>query len=338
MTDRKLNALKLRSYLDGLSDDEFVSRVNSVCPGFIRASLDSEANMSESLTLYQLSLEPVQLQAYMAGALTGLNEDQRQAVFFISDKIHAVCERNAIDLYEPRKKTDPVHHPWIQNVEVFRTDQRTVLNSDLLIYLGNYPSAGAGEEIAFAVDSLLPVILVASSDTKMSRMVTGIPGLKWVIRYEDPDDLESELDALLARIRPILEERKLAFSDMLDTNLVGERVRVLREQLGLTYEEIEAAQKILTADHLRHIEESSDRESNVTLIQLRAIAAVLRTTVADLVEPDLESRLMSLLEDWMMGERAAPVAARFKSLMTPADRKRLMRRILLRLIDSLETD
>jgi hypothetical protein len=44
---------------------------------------------------------------------------------------------------------------------------------------------------------------------------------------------------------------------------------------------------LLTVAALRQIEDSDDRRSNPSLICLSQIAAILKTAVADLVEPDL---------------------------------------------------
>jgi transcriptional regulator with XRE-family HTH domain len=165
-------------------------------------------------------------------------------------------------------------------------------------------------------------------------MVTGIPSFKIVINYTEPEDLRRELRDSLIKARPILEERKLAFSKY-DANIVGNKIRMLREELRLTREEVAKNVEFLTIDGLRQIEESSDRTSNPSLIHLRQIATVLKTTVADLVEPDLNERLVSVLEDWITGANRA--AARFPG-MTIKDRNRILRRFLYRVVDSLEKD
>ncbi len=130
--------------------------------------------------------------------------------------------------------------------------------------------------------------------------------------------------------RPILEQRKPAFAEY-EVNVVGNNIRSLREELGLTREEVANNAPHLTVEILRHIEESVNRVSNPSLIQFREIATILKTTVADLVEPDLNERLMAILQDWMTGRRAA----RFPGLSIK-DRNKRLRRLLLRVIDSLE--
>ena len=116
-------------------------------------------------------------------------------------------------------------------------------------------------------------------------MVLGIPALKIHVTYNTLEELSVELRQRLFEIRPILEERKLAFSAF-DNNIVGNKVRLLREQARLTREDlISSADRLMTAERLRMIEDSNDKVSNPSLLELRSLSALLKTTVADLVEP-----------------------------------------------------
>jgi hypothetical protein len=100
----------------------------------------------------------------------------------------------------------------------------------------------------------------------------------------------------------------------------------------MTRQEVADSAPLITPEFLRQIEESTDNISNPTLLQLRQLAVVLKTTVADVVEPDLGDRVVGFLEDLVVTGRAA---ARFHGI-DPKDRNRIVRRILLRIIDSLE--
>ena len=73
----------------------------------------------------------VPLSAYLASALTGLDPTQKALVVHLSDIVCLVCRSVDIDLYEPRKKTDPVHHTDVSDVDVFKIDRERVLKSDL---------------------------------------------------------------------------------------------------------------------------------------------------------------------------------------------------------------
>ncbi len=60
---------------------------------------------------------------------------------------------------------------------------------------------------------------------------------------------------------------------------------------------------------------------------------LLKTTVADLVEPNMGGRVVAYLNDWLEGRQAA----RYPDI-TEKDSRKIMRRMLLRVIDSLEKD
>lgn len=329
---------RLRRHFSEVSPEEFTENVQRYCPEVDEASWSTTSVQTQDgeamnqLVLLQPEPSPLPLEAYLASALTGLNSEQKQLVFQLSDVISTICASHDIQLYEPRKRTDPVHHAEVPDAEVFKIDRERVMSTDLLIHLCHYPSTGAGEELDFAYNALVPMILVCQNETRVSRMITGIPSFKIRIEYSEPEELRQDLHRCLTQIRPILEQRKLAFSRY-DVNIVGEKIRLLREGLGLTREEVAENAPHLTLDSLRHLEESTDRVSNPTLIRLREVATILKTTVADLVEPDLSERLLGTLEEWTEGRQAA----RFPG-MSARDRNRLVRRILLRVIDSLEDD
>ncbi len=163
-------------------------------------------------------------------------------------------------------------------------------------------------------------------------MVTGIPALKLEITYHDLRELKQALWSRLSEIRPILEERKLAFSDF-DKNMVGHKVRISREESGLTRADVTLQlAELLTAERLRQIEESSDKVANPTLLELRRLAVVLKTTVADLVEPDLDERMVALLQEVMLSN----VEARFRT--TSRDQRKIFRRMMYRVLDKSEED
>jgi transcriptional regulator with XRE-family HTH domain len=161
-------------------------------------------------------------------------------------------------------------------------------------------------------------------------MVTGIPAIKIHIRYTEPEELREELDRRLMEIRPLLEQRRLALGD--DQNVVGEKVRQLREALGLTRQEVADAAGI-DASELVRLEESPDRIANWTLTKLRVIATVLRTTVSDLVEPDLGEQLVGAVDDWVHGREAA----RFPGMST-RDQRLLVWTLLGRVREEFDPD
>ena len=323
----------LATHFKQITLDEFKDRREKYVGEVDNALTPIPVNPEDTaMILYQREAAPLRLNAYLASALTSLTSEQMSHLIAVSETVASVCTDLDIDLYEPRKVTDPTKHSQVAPEDVFRMDRERVLNSDLLIHVADYASTGAGEELEFAQSALIPIILIAHGDTRVSRMVTGIPALKLEITYDDLLDLEQALWSRLSEIRPILEERKLAFSDF-DKNMVGHKVRISREESGLTREDV-AFQlgELLTVERLRHIEESSDKVANPTLLELRRLAVVLKTTVADLVEPDLDERMVALLQEWMLDRVEA------RSVMTSRDQRKIFRRMMYRVLDKTEED
>ena len=287
---------------------------------------------SHGRILYQREAAPLSLNAYFASALTTLDEMQRRDLLQVSAIASKVCSDLDIDLYEPIKSTDPVSHPQVSPEDVYNLDRKRVSKSDLLIHVADYASTGAGEELDIAQSALIPIVLINHGSARVSRMVTGIPAFKLEITYNSFEELEIELRQRLTEIRPILEERKLAFSDF-EKNMVGNKVRVLREDAGLTREEVAAhSNELLTTEKIRTLESSSDKVSNPTLMELRTLATVLKTTVADLVEPDLDERMIALLQEWMLSKVEA------RSAMSEGDKRRVLRHMLHAVILRLDSE
>ena len=282
--------------------------------------------------LYSTEAVSLSLNAYLATALTTLTSEQRGRVDSVSDIAELVCQDLGIELYQPRNATDPVNHPEVSSEEVFSLDKERVLSSDLVIHVADYASTGSGEELDFALNALIPIVLIAHGESKVSRMVTGIPGFKLTVKYHDLDDLSNQLWDALTEIRPVLEQRKLIFSDF-DRNLVGNKVRVLREDLRLTREAVASkSDDLLSQERIFQIENNLDSLSNPSLLELRYLATILKTTVADLVEPDLGEHVIKSLKDLMLGR----VEARYGT--SAKDQKQLLRHVLYRILPLLDQD
>ena len=291
-----------------------------------------EAPIPRETTLYRPQAAQFELEAYLASALTTLKPSERECVSKISDIAEMVCQDLGIKLYQPRNVTDPVNNPEVPSGDVFNLDRERVLGSDLVIHIADYASTGSGEELDFALNALIPIVLIAHGESKVSRMVTGIPALKLMVKYNDLAELESQLREGLAEIRPILTERKLAFSQF-DKNIVGNKIRSLREDLRLTREQVAGKiNHLLSAQRLVQIEENLDSVSNLTLMELRCLAAILKTTVAELVEPDLGEHIVKIVKDLMMGN----VAARYG--MSSKDQRAMVSSMLHRLLVALDNN
>ena len=334
--DSKRKALvpNLTSRIKGHFDQEDPEEVVRRSQGLMAYPPTNEAHIPtcDGPVLLHPRSKTIPLSAYLASALTGLSGVEKSLIVHLSDIVNMVCRGVDVDLYEPRKNTDPVHHADVPDSDVFKIDRKRVVSSDLLIHLCHFPSTGAGEELSFAYDSLVPIILIAPGDQKVSRMVTGIPSLKIDIRYQNPEDLRAMLEDRLWEIRPLLEQRRLTM-DEFSENVVGAKIQELRLDANLSREEL-AGRVGLSPEGLANIEENVDTVANPSLTTLRLIATALKTTVAELVNPDYNETILSSLQS-LIGDKASSVAARFRGI-SDRDKRTLMRRFLVRMLHDIE--
>src|SRR5712691_5126684 len=86
----------------------------------------TESADRKSLALLETTPAPLPLDAYLASALTCLSDNERGVIFGISDLVSKVCKENGIDLYEPRKRTDPLLHADVSASDVYAWDKHSV--------------------------------------------------------------------------------------------------------------------------------------------------------------------------------------------------------------------
>ena len=287
------------------------------------------STLSEGSVLSHPRSRPVPLKAYLASALTGLDPTEKALIIHLSDMANLVCRSVDIDLYEPRKKTDPVHNAEVPSTDVFRIDRERVVGSDVLIHLCHFPSTGSGEELSFAYDAMVPIVLIIHGDQNVSRMITGIPSLKIEIRYDQPEEMREMLEERLREIRPLLEQRRLAKQEFSE-NVVGAKVKELRLGSGLSKEQL-AGLVGVDAGEISQIEDNVDTVSNPSLTKLRLIATALKTTVAELVNPDYVESVLAGIQSMLDEKTLETAAARFKGV-SRRDQRALMERFLVRFL------
>lgn len=112
-----------------------------------------------------------------------------------------------MDLYEPRKRTDPVEHPAVTAEEVFGLNRTTLLASDALVHLAHIPSTGSGLDLAFAWNAEIPIVLIAPYSAKSSRMLVGMPTELLVLRFKDVDELRAQFAEVIRELGAKAESR-----------------------------------------------------------------------------------------------------------------------------------
>lgn len=226
----------------------------------------------------------IKLKTYMASVLTGLSEAEEEIIFKRQDLIEDVCEINNIKVHVPRKVTHPKKHSHVTPGEVYSSDRKKVLESDFVIVMTDKPSFGVGIEVGLCINALIPVIILSPIDKKVSRMLLGIPIMKYEVEVT-PENLEAKFQEAIDILRPVITHNK-AHKRKLGQIPVGERIkemRVIREgELSID----SFAKKVgITAKELKYIEEEPLHLSNPSIIVLIRIADVLDVTLAELVDP-----------------------------------------------------
>ena len=222
--------------------------------------------------------------AYIASALTGLSLEERARTDRIKARIASACETNEIHPYLPERKTSPQDFPQVPAREVWATDRREALNSDLLILLADGPSTGAGIEFEFARSTLMPVLVVAAEKSSITKMVLGAPAVKEIVRYSNEGEVEEAVSRGLSALWPqIVDRQKLVTKDR--ANHLGYRIRQIREEHGLS--ESEFAERLGTNEEdIEFIETAPDGSLNLSVPGLRLICSVLQVPLELLVQID----------------------------------------------------
>ena len=222
------------------------------------------------------------LHAYVATALTGLSGDEAEAITWVSHDIAQIAKQYDVYVYQPRLATDPVLHAEVSPSAVYVLDRRRVASADLLIFLANKPSFGAGQEIEIAASYNKPTLIVAREGTKISRMVLGsFANLLNVIYYAKPEDLRSQLrDVFNAQMSRIRRARQLARRSA--AIQVGGRIKELRMAKGYKTVEEMAEAVGMSVQILSHLESGEFDNPGIRLLSY--LGRSLGGSFIDLVE------------------------------------------------------
>lgn len=236
----------------------------------------------------------VQYRAYIASPLTGLDGDAKVDLERKLTVLKRICSDYNIEAYIPGQFTDPDRNPDIKPYIVYQTDRDKVRSSDLFVLLALKPSFGAGQEVEIAYNSLIPMIIIHPQDSRLSRMVEGVPTkLKYIMSFEDENSLEGEFKKGIALLKPHIERRQLELANKNHT-IIGETISSLRDQKGLKLEEL-ASELGISEDEIRFIESGSNFAVNPSFALVSKIAEVLRVDPAEILFKDFYNSKMTEL-------------------------------------------
>ena len=129
--------------------------------------------------------------AYISGALTNVTGLDDMRKFY--EAIGQVCAENGFPPYIPHQHTDPILAAGISPRKVWETDYGVVSRSTVVVAFVGEPSLGVGAELEIARENKVPIILIARTSDKVSRMARGNPLVQKEIRFEAESDGLNEL-------------------------------------------------------------------------------------------------------------------------------------------------
>lgn len=248
---------------------------------------DISAILSPIRELLQDSPAPEPLYGYVATALSGLGEEAREAMHFVTSKIAEVAKGFGVYVYQPRRATDPILHETMDAEYVYAQDRTRVIESDILFVVANKPSFGVGQEVEIASSFGKPAVLITREGVRVSRMLVG-GYLNFVgeITYRSPEDLDRELRRLLGTaIAPIRTNRGALFRNQRVSMAV--KLQRLRHEVGYTNAAELAQEAGISPRMLEAMERGHMTSTSLELMSY--LASFLGVSLADLI--DDESKL-----------------------------------------------
>lgn len=225
---------------------------------------------------------PTPLYGYVACALTGLDDDAREAAIFVSSKIADVAKKHQVYIYQPRKVTDPVLNTKVPPKEVYRLDRKNVVACDLLVVLANHPSFGVGQELEIAAQKGIPTLIATRGNPeRISRMVLGSPNPRMgVFAYLSPENLEEQVRRYLDEHVDWLRRRKEAIRRFPKPDVLPQRLRDMVEAKKESFDRL-AEQTGLSASFLEGLAYRTYEDIGVE--PLLRVAAALDEPIASLL-------------------------------------------------------
>ncbi len=102
-----------------------------------------------------------------------------------------------------------VTSPWVLDedsgymlpeCEIFNRDLEAVKASDIIVAEVTLPSHGVGMEVMAAYFHGVRIILLRKNETRVSRMLLGVPGVM-ILDYASPREMLAKLNGLLRELR-----------------------------------------------------------------------------------------------------------------------------------------
>ncbi len=148
------------------------------------------------------------ISVYIASSLTGLSEDQDAVVRLVSGAIASFCSQSGVLVHQPALHTHPVEHNSLTPAEVHDADFRKVLDSDVIVAIGDFPSWGAGKELAWAERLRTPILMFLREGRSVSRLVEGTTADLEIVPWRHDADIREACNTYFMRRKNQLEAQR----------------------------------------------------------------------------------------------------------------------------------
>ena len=150
------------------------------------------------------------ISVYIASSLTCLSDEEDLIVKRVSGAIAEFCSESGMLIHQPALHTHPIDHESLSPAEVHNADFRKVVESDVIIAIGDFPSWGAGKEVAWAERMRTPLLMFLRDGQDVSRLVRGTPGDFEVATWREFEDIRDKCSAyFLKRVEQFEMQRRL---------------------------------------------------------------------------------------------------------------------------------
>ena len=146
--------------------------------------------------------------AYLASGLTSLNDDQITIIELVSGLIAGFCSDAGVLVHQPVLHTHPKDHSDLTPNEVHDEDFRKVVESDVMIAIGDFASWGAGKELAWAERLRTPILVLLREGRDVSRLVAGTSADVEIARWRFHADIREAWTTYFIRRKSQLEDHR----------------------------------------------------------------------------------------------------------------------------------
>jgi nucleoside 2-deoxyribosyltransferase len=238
---------------------------------------------------------------YIASGLTKLSDDQLAVVELLSGLVAEFCSRADVQVHQPIMHTHPNDHSDLDSEDVHDADFRTIVASDAVVAICDYPSWGAGKELAWAERLRLPVLGLLRQGADVSRLVRGAPSDHEIHTWRYHGDVQAACDSFFLKRKQQLEAHRRLRNNrtFLWAPPLG-RLRTAYDALSESEQRATAATAQLTPRRIGELLASPMFLAEASLDEVQALGSALGLPASHVssgeLMPELSARNLTALE------------------------------------------